>query len=359
MTSRRTRSHGARVVGTAIFAMSVLVLSACGSAEEPDGPAPTAEPDTSEQPEGEPEESTAPEKKGEFTVVFSAAVPQVEKLTTVLAIEQLEREGYEITQLWLQSPEDVVQAVARGDADFGSASVNVVFGATAQGIPVRALMAQNGPAYSMVAPADVASPEGLDGMRVGIHSLTSQTTVYTNLLMDQYPDVETEVLIVPGSANRITAMAGGDLDASVIQIADLPALERLASGEFHELYNYAAEHPGLIDSVIFTSQRLLDADPDRAKDMIRAMLSQVRAVQADPSIMADAIERLIPDATAEDAATQAQAYVDSNVWPADGSFTPQTIEMAIDLISRYGGLESTPNSTDCCDASLLDEVLAE
>lgn len=357
MTTRRIRSHGARVAGTAIIALSALVLSACGSSDEA-GDTPTAEPDTQE-PTEEPEEPAVPEDKGELTVVFSAAVPQVEKLTTVLAIEQLEREGYEVTQLWLQSPEDVVQAVTRGDADFGSASVNVVFGATAQGIPVRALMAQNGPAYAMVAPVEVESPEGLDGMRLGIHSLTSQTTVYTNLLMDQYPDVETEILIVPGSANRIEAMAGGDLDASVIQLADLPAMNRLAPGGFHELYNYASEHPGLIDSVIFTSQRVLDERPEQAKDMIRAMLDQVRAVQADPSIMADAIERLVPDATAEDAETQAETYVNSNVWPADGAFTPETIQMAIDLISKYGGLESTPNSTDCCDTSLLEEVLAE
>jgi NitT/TauT family transport system substrate-binding protein len=108
--------------------------------------------------------ATAASKKP-VKIAFSAATPQVEKIPTIMAADALKAQGYPVTTTYLQTSEDPVQAVVRGDADFGSASASTVLQAISKGAPVTVVMAANGPAYQIVAPTSVATPAGLDGKR--------------------------------------------------------------------------------------------------------------------------------------------------------------------------------------------------
>lgn len=297
------------------------------------------------------------EDKGSLTIAFSNAVPQVEKVPTILAAEQLEDEGYDVELVWLQSSEDPVQAVVRGDAQIGTANTSTLFGATAQGAPVKAISGQNSPSYAMVVPAGVTTAEGLDGLKVGIHAQVSATSLYTNLLLKDFPDVEPAMIVVPGSANRIQALIAGELDASVVQLSDLQVLEERAPGRFHVLLDYAAEMGDIIDSAIFTSDRFLGEDPDAVQDFLDALLAQQKRIKDDPQVLIDGIVANVPDVTEEQAQGFADTYLESDVWPEDGNFTDESIEATLDAVKEYGGLDGEPTADGCCTVEPLDEVL--
>ena len=329
---------------------SLLLLTACSSGEPDTSSGDTADVGAT----GEPAE-----EKGSLTLAFSNAVPQVVKVPTILAAEQLEAEGYDVELVWLQSSEDPVQAVVRGDADLGSANVSTVFGAAAQGAPIKAVMTQNAPSYAMVAPADIDGPEGLDGLRLGTHAQVSSTSLYANLLLEDYPGVEPNVMVVPGSANRIQALIAGELDASVIQLSDLEVLEAEAPGRFQVLYNYAEDMSEVMDSALFASDSVLAERPELVDDMIRALLDAQATVVDEPQVLIDAIVEHVPEVTEEQAQEFADVYLASNVWPADGNFDDGTISRTVAAISRYGGLEAEPTVESCCDAGPLRAVLGQ
>lgn len=300
---------------------------------------------------------TAQEGKGSLAIAFSNAVPQVEKVPTILASEQLEDEGYQIKLIWLQSSEDPVQAVVRGDAQIGTANTSTLFGATAQGAPVKAISAQNSPSYAMVVPPNVTTPDGLDGLRIGIHAQVSATALYTNLLLKDYPDVKPNLVVVPGSANRVQALIAGELDASVVQLSDLQVLEEKAPGKFHVLYNYATEMNDIVDSAIFTSDKFLKQNPNAVHDFLDALVAQQKRIKEDPQVLIDGIVANVPDVTPEQAKGFADTYIESNVWPEDANFTEESITATLDAVKEFGGLDGVPTREGCCTTEPLDGVL--
>lgn len=352
ITMKRTTPIRRGWAAVAVIAASSLALAACGSSDDP-------EPTTSPTSPGstETEAPSEPEEKGSLTLAFSTAAPQVEKIPTILAAEAMEEAGYDVELIWLQSSEDPVQAVVRGDADLGSANVSTVFGAAAQGAPIKALMTQNMPSYAMVTPVEATSPEDLHGLRLGIHAPVSATALYGNLLLEDYPDVEPNTLVVPGSANRIQAMIAGELDASVIQLGDLDVLETEAPGQFHVMYNFATEMDDVIDSVMFATTSYLEENGDVVEEFLRALLDAQQLVKDDPSVLIDAIVRHVPEATQERAEEIAEVYLATNVWPEDGNFSDEVIARTVEAIKAYGGLETEP-STDCCTTEPLQAALA-
>ena len=287
---------------------------------------------------------------------FSAATPQVSKVPSILALEALKQNGHEVTSLYLQSSEDPVQAVVRGDANFGSAAASTVFAAIAQNIPVKAIMTANAPDYAMVAPASVTGPAGLNGLRVGIHAAVSSTALYTNVMLEKYPTVKPTILVVPGSANRVQALAAGQLDASVVQLSDLPALEKLAPGKFHVIFDVAKERPDLMDAVIFTRADLLQSDPGLVEQFIVAQLQANRNATTDQKSLAAAIAKYVPNTTPDQATQFAKSYTESNIWPKDGAMDTASVTATLNALVSSKLIAQAPTTTVCCDHTILDRA---
>ena len=291
-------------------------------------------------------------------IAFSAATPQVEKIPTIMAADSLKAQGYPVTTTYLQTSEDPVQAVVRGDADFGSASASTVMQAISKGAPVTVVMAANGPAYQIVAPTSVASPAGLDGKKVGIHAAVSSTTLYTNLMLAKYPSVKPNILVVPGSANRIRALAAGQLDASAIQLSDMPTLEQLAPGKFHVIYDVAQKYPFLMDAVIFVRTQFVKTDRPLIATVLKEILKQQRLSYQNPTLLANAIQQYVPNMNADVARADANVYLTDKVWSTNGGFTKQDVQYTLNAIQFGGFLNSPLTIAQCCDLSIVKAINA-
>lgn len=291
-------------------------------------------------------------------IAFSASVPQVEKVPTILAANDLKKQGYPVSLQYMQSPSDAVQAVVRGDADIGSSTTPSVFAAISTGAPITAVMSANSPGYQIFAPTSVQSPDGLDGLRVGIHAAVSATTLYTKLMLQKYPDVHPNILIVPGSANRIRAMVAGQLDASAIQLSDIPSLEKLAPGKFHDIYDVAQKWSFLMDGVIFVRTSMLQENRALVKTVLEAILDEQRKAYANPARLATAIQTLVPNTAADVAAQDAKTYTADHIWPTNGGFTPNDVQFTLNAIQFGGFLKAPLTVSQCCDLSLVKEINA-
>jgi NitT/TauT family transport system substrate-binding protein len=296
--------------------------------------------------------------KPAIKISFSAATPQVEKIPTILAANDLKARGYPVSLDYMQTPTDAVQAVASGADDIGSATTASVFAAISAGAPITVVMSANSPGYQIFAPNSVDSPAGLDGMKVGIHAAVSSTTLYTDLMFAKYPGAKPKILIVPGSANRIRAMAAGQLDASAIQLSDIPALNQLAPGRFHDIYDVAKKWPFIMDAVIFVRTSTLQQDRPLVKTVLKAILDEQRKAYANPTRLANAIQSLIPNTSADAAAQDAKTYTDDRIWPTNGGFTAKDVQYTINAVKFGGFLKSPLTVAQCCDLSVVKEINA-
>lgn len=296
--------------------------------------------------------------KTAIKISFSAATPQVEKIPTIQAANDLEAQGYPVSLDYMQTPTDAVQAVVSGADDFGSATTSSVFAAISAGAPITVIMSANSPGYQIFAPVSVDGPAGLDGMKVGIHAAVSSTTLYTDLMLAKFPNVKPKILIVPGSANRIRAMAAGQLDASAIQLSDIPALDQLAPGKFHDIYDVAKKWPFIMDAVIFVRTSTLQQDRPLVKTVLKTILDEQRKAYANPNRLAGAIQSLVPNTSADAAAQDAKTYTDDRIWPTNGGFTAKDVQYTLNAV-RFGGFLKSPLTvSQCCDLSVVKEINA-
>lgn len=324
-----------------VFA-AVALLAACAS------PAPTA-------PTASPGADDPAPIKTSINFSYSSAVMQLEKVPISIALENLAAAGVTTQESFHQGGEDAVQAVARGESDFGTANAATVFAAIKKGVPITAIMTAYYPAYVFVAPISVKNAGDLDGMRVGIHSKVSSTTLYTNLALADYPKAKPDILIVPGSANRVQAMIAGQLDASVLQFADWLTIQKEAPGKYHVIYDVAVEATGIIDSLIFTNTKTLTADPGYVKQMVKALQDEYASVYSDAKALAFDIANLVPGIEPAIAKQLGDTSIQDKIWPADGGFTKEKVEATLKALADSGLLtaETLPTFDSCCNIEFI------
>lgn len=297
--------------------------------------------------------------KEPVSIAFSNAVPQVQKIPTIQAMQALKEQGHQTELKYLQKSDDPITAVVRGDTKFGSSPAPAVFTAIAKGLPIQAIVEVNRADYAVVAPMSVDSPEGLNGKRVGIHAKVSATTLYTDLMMKTAPKAKPKILVVPGSANRIRALAADQLDASAIQLADLPQLKKLAPNKYHVIYRVYEQNPDLIDSVIFTKTDTIKNDKKLVEQVVKAQVEANRAAYTDTDALAKAISANVPKTTPEQASELAKLYTEANIWPKDGGLTEEGVTTTLNDLVEAGLVEKAPDPAKTYDRGPLEDVLKE
>ncbi len=343
---RTTLARSRRLsAGAALVLAAAVTIVGCAS------PAPTP----SEPAPGVSEDAAPALEKDTLTFSYSSAVQQLEKVPLHLALESLGDAGITATESFHQSGEDGVQAVARGESDFGVANAPTVFAAIGKGIPIKAVATAYYPAYVMVATTDVADPCGLTGKRVGIHAQVSATTLYTNMALDGCDDAGADILVVPGSAARVQALIAGQLDASVVQFADVLTLENEAPGKFHVIFDVARENLGIIDSVVFTHVDTVTNSPVYVQTFIDALLATHNAIYGDEAGLAAAIAEVVPETSLEVATELARISIEDLIWPKDGGLSDTEIASTLAALeaAQMIASEDMPTAEDCCTAVFL------
>jgi hypothetical protein len=170
--------------------------------------------------------------------------------------------------------------------------------------------------------------------------------------------VKPNILVVPGSANRIRALVAGQLDSSAIQLSDMPTLEQLAPGKFHVIYDVAQKYPFLMDAVIFVRTSWLKGNKPLIKTVLQSILKEQKAAYDNPQRLAAAIAQYVPSTDAAKAQAEANTYTADKVWATNGGFTKQDIQYTLNAM-QFGGFLSSPLTiAQCCDLSIVKAINA-
>src|SRR5687768_6785693 len=113
-----------------------------------------------------------------FTSIAVAQAPQNVRLAypswadmgdipSLLAWEQLKKQGIEVVPTFFPKTDLAVQAVVAGEADIGSAAGIAVIKAVESGMNIRIIGEQVRNEWQLVTPVSLKDPKQLDGKRIG------------------------------------------------------------------------------------------------------------------------------------------------------------------------------------------------
>jgi NitT/TauT family transport system substrate-binding protein len=287
------------------------------------------------------------------------SVVDMEDIPTVMAHELLSEQGYRVTPTFFAQSELAVEALASGDADFGNGADRTFWAAVSQGAPIVTIMEQAANSWAIFAVPEIQTCEDLGGMRFAQHSEGAVSKAMSDAyLLENCPDTEPEILIIPGSENRAAALMAGEIDASPVELADAVQIELERPGDFHILTNFAIDVPKLKTTGMYVNANFAEEHPEVVKDYIKAVLTVHRQINEDHDLLIKEAQKWLA-IDPEVLPKVVEAQFAANSWDVNGGLDEDAIQFSIDFFTNSGSLEPGLTVDGVADLSYLNEVLDE
>ena len=294
------------------------------------------------------------QKKVRFAYPSSADMGDIPSL---LAWEQLKKQGIEVIPTFFPKTDLAVQAVVAGEADIGSAAGIAVVKAVESGMNVRIIGEQVRNEWQLVTPVSLKDPKQLDGKRVGYHAPITVTEALVKWMANHYKITPTW-MIIPGSDVRAEALMRGQLDATPAEIGDVLNILQAKPGQFHILISYAKVFPQLIGSMYFARADYLQKNSAIVESVLEAILKAHRSVEERPALIKENALRLLPETKPELVEATAATYKDLRIWDVNGGAGRERGEASIKFFEEAGLLKKGAVSyAQSFDTGPLDKVL--
>lgn len=294
------------------------------------------------------------QKKVRFAYPSSADMGDIPSL---LAWEQLKKQGIEVIPTFFPKTDLAVQAVVAGEADIGAAAGIAAVKAVENGLNVRIIAEQVRNEWQLVTPTSIKEPKQLDGKRVGYHSPISVTEALVKWMASYYK-ITPNWMIIPGSDVRAEALMRGQLDATPAEIADVLNILHAKPGQFHVLISYAKVFPQLIGTVYFARADYLQKNSPIVETVLEAILQSNRAVDSRPALVKENAQRLLPETKPELIDATAATYKELRIWDINGGASKDRGEASIKFFEESGLLKKGAVSyQQAFDTGPLDGVL--
>ena len=294
------------------------------------------------------------QKKVRFAYPSSADMGDVPSL---LAWEQLKKQGIEVVPTFFPRTDLAVQAVVAGEADVGSAAGIAVVKAVESGMNVRVIGEQVRNEWQLVSPVSFKDPKQLDGKRVGYHAPITVTEALVKWMAQHYK-ITPNWLIIPGSDVRAEALMRGQLDATPAEIGDVLNILAAKPGQFHVLISYAKTFPQLIGSMYFARADYVQKNSATVEAVLEAILRTHRTVEDRPALVKESTLRLLPETKPELIEATAAAYKELRIWDVNGGAGKDRGDASIKFFEESGLLKKDAVSfNQAFDTGPLDRVL--
>lgn len=297
--------------------------------------------------------------EGEFKDGLQKAT-NFNKIPAGLATESLVKDGVKIEPSYLNESEAPMQALVQGSVQMAQTAFASAMAAIEKGASVKLVAETRRPEYVMVALKEMKTPKDFDGKRVAIHSNISSVALMTRLYLKAAPEVKPNIIVIPGSPNRIQAMLSGQIDASVVQLGDDDAILAQQPDKWAVVFNYAKEMPDLLDSVLVVRDDFLAQNRPTVVEFTKRLLEAHRKVNSDLNFLVQAAKErevtIPPKATLEN---HARRYVESEVWPNNGGLSQKAYSFSTSALVETGFVKSEIPASQAVDLSVLDDVLKQ
>ena len=294
------------------------------------------------------------QKKVRFAYPSSADMGDIPSL---LAWEQLKKQGIEVVPTFFPKTDLAVQAVVAGEADIGSAAGIAVVKAVESGMNIRVIAEQVRNEWQLVTPVSLKDPKQLDGKRVGYHAPITVTEALVKWMAQHYK-ITPNWMIIPGSDVRAEALMRGQLDATPAEIGDVLNILNAKPGQFHVLISYAKTFPQLIGSMYFARADYVQKNGPLVESVLEAILRAHRTAEERPASIKENAARLLPETKADLIDATAAAYRDHRIWDINGGADQKRGEASIKFFEEAGFLKKDAVSfKQSFDTGPLDRVI--
>lgn len=260
---------------------------------------------------------------GRVVFAHSAGVPQIVKLPQSMAVAELTKRGYTVSEEHFQTTTDSIQAVIRGDALLGNTAPANFFSAVAEGADLVAIVGGGRPDYHMMARAGVT--DVCSARRVGINNPISTTDQLVRMEIAKCRNASPQILSVALTPNRVQALLANELDAAPAQFSSVPQIERDFPGRITFLSDMAKDYADIINTITFVKRDTLEQRPRMVYDFVQSQLQVVRAAYQNPAEMTAFASGSIKSVTAGDMAAAVNEYLENEVFPKDGGLSEKEV----------------------------------
>jgi NitT/TauT family transport system substrate-binding protein len=345
---------------------AAFVVAACsttGGTASPSSGAPSAPPSTgtaSGAPSAAP--SADPVAGASIAVVYSSDSIGLNDFPTKLAWDNLMARGMEVDLQFVAESELAVQSLIRGDVQIAHSTPPIAINANQQDETIKAFNDYKRQSWSLASTNEINSVEELNGKTIAVHGETSFTKRVADLIIEEYGLQDVNVVIIPGSEVRAQALLSGQIDATVLDVQDVINVELEQPGAIKELVSFGQRFPDLTSGRWIADSDWVDANPEVAKEVLKALIEANREAVEDPAALLEAAEAYYSDQDPAAIKATIDAFIANELWTLNGGVTRET---ALDELEFYrsGGqttMEATEENVDRAYMfDLQDEVLAE
>lgn len=308
---------------TALAAISVLFLAACGGGQGGPSGAPQAGP----------------------TSVKVSVIPIVDVAPIYLGVEQgfFEEEGLKLTLVPAQGGAAIVPAVVSGQVEFGFSNLTSLIIARSKGLPLKVVAPGAGSTgvqgkdfggVVVKAGSPLKSAADLVGKRVAVNTLgnINDTTVRASIRAAG-GDPKNVNFVELAFPDMLAALENGNVDA--VQVVEPFLATALKNGDRLIASNYVDTAPGLTIAGYFTSEQTATAKPDLVKRFAAAMQKSLKYANDNP----DAARKVLLTYTKIDSALTGSLTLPA--FPAE--INTKSLETLIQLALQDGLIQTAPN----------------
>jgi NitT/TauT family transport system substrate-binding protein len=268
-------------------------------------------------------------------------VVSVEMLAFLIALERAKERGVDYDLTEFAKEELAIQAIINGQADVGLGTPYSVIQKSK--VPLKVIFQMSRLVFFPVASKDYADWQALDGEPFTFHARGTGTEAIGNIIAEREGIEFGPRSYVPGSENRIIGMVNGQINATIVDLANKNKLMEMAGDRFHIL-------PGVddpaSDELIFASETWIAENQEAADIVVEELLKLWREMKDNPAIIEE--ERAKRDLLADQPQEILDEVVPFYTESAEaGLFNPtgggeEAAKADFEFYTEAGQLEGTP-----------------
>ncbi len=221
-----------------------------------------------------------PAEAAEKVRVALGDVVSVETLAFLIALERAKDRGVDYEMTSFAKEELAIQSIVNGQADLGVGTPYSVIQKSK--VPLKAIFQMSRLVFFPVASNDIKSWKDLDGQPFTFHARGTGTEAIGNIIAKREGIEFGPRSYVPGSENRIIAMMKGQINATIVDLANKNKLMEMAGDKFHVLPG-VSEVPS--DELIFGNQVFIETKHEEVSIIVEELLKLWHEMKDNPAII--------------------------------------------------------------------------
>jgi NitT/TauT family transport system substrate-binding protein len=207
-------------------------------------------------------------------------VVSVETLAFLVALERAKDRGIDYEMTSFAKEELAIQSMINGQADLGVGTPYSVIQKSK--LPLKVVFQMSRLVFFPVASVDYKTWKDLDGQPFTFHARGTGTEAIGNIIAKREGIEFGQRSYVPGSENRIIAMVNGQINATIVDLANKNKLMELGGDKFHVLPG-VSEVPS--DELIFASDAWIADNPEAVNVVVEELLKLWSEMKENPAII--------------------------------------------------------------------------